>query len=512
MPSPRAALRLIGAELGRRVRAVSYDPAAITKWEEGDLSGKLRVCQKRIKEAVRAKMAGDLANRALKFILHCSRRLGKTFWMLTDACEIGIREMNAPLKFAGPTREQIKNIARPIFREITMDCPEQLRPVWRSSDHLYLFPKTHTELVMEGCSKGHEENLRGMACRKAYVDEAQAFKNNLKYVVQDILMPQLLTTGGSMLIAGTSPKTPVHDFVKLISEAKVRGNYIDLPIWDAGYEEDLVEKFCEEAGGAESTTWRREYLNEILVDEASAIIPEWQKKKHVLVRKPQRDEYWTFYHKYEAMDIGGRRDRTAVLFYWYDFRRAKLCIDVEFGIEPARMTTQAIADGVKKAERQAFPGLVGVDSRNILPLKLRIADNNNEILLKDLGLMHGLHFAPTTKDTLEAMVNKVRLWVGAERIEVSPECVELLGCLDFGIWNERRDNFERFPEDSDAHRIYGHFDMLAALVYAVRNVDEITNPIPPDFKLDRREMFVPPAGKSQEAQVMTKLLGPRFRR
>lgn len=37
----------------------------------------------------------------------------------------------------------------------------------------------------------------------------------------------------------------------------------------------------------------------------------------------------------------------------------------------------------------------------------RIADNNNVILLQDMSLMHGVHFAPTNKDTLMAMVNEV---------------------------------------------------------------------------------------------------------
>lgn len=493
MPSPGAALRFIGDSLSRRIQEASYDPEAVTSWETGDLSGKMRMCQSKIRAAMKD-------SRALKYIVNCSRRLGKTFMFLADALEIGLKEINAPLKFAAPTQKQMKKIILPIFREITLDCPSGLRPIWKAADQTYIFPKTRAELAIAGCSNGHEEGLRGTACRKAYVDEAQSFKNNLKYVVQDILMPQVLTTGGSIVIGGTPPRTPVHDFARFIAEGKAAGNYIEMDILQAGYPEDIVEQFIAEAGGRESTTCRREYFCEVILDEESAIIPEWRPEYE---RTPVRDEFFQFYHKYEAMDIGGRRDRTVNLFGWYDFKQARLYVDAEAAIPPAEMTTQRIADVIRKKE---------IDIFGEHALRLRVADNNNEILLKDLGSMHRLHFVPTSKDELQAMVNQVRLWVGGGRIIVNPACSELIGCLRYGIWNEKRDEFERFAEESDAHKAYGHFDALAALVYFVRNIDIHTNPIPPDYKMDRREMFVPPLPPRKETQVLRKLLGHRFRR
>lgn len=496
--------------MARRIKDISYDPVAVTSWERGDLTGKLRPVQRRMREVMKAAFAGAIDERALKFIFHCSRRIGKTFLMLVDALEFGLTNFNVQLKFAGPTREQIRNIARPIFREITLDCPTRIKPVWKAQEHRYVFPEKAGELVMEGCSNGHEENLRGLACHRGYVDEAQSFKKNLHYVVQDILMPQILTTKGALVIAGTSPKTPVHDFAKMIPEARGRNAYITLPIWDAGYEQDLVTRFMEEAGGAESTTWRREYLCELLVDEASAIIPEW---KPAYERVPVQDEFWPFWTKMVVMDIGGRRDRTSALVGWYDFRRAKLCIKRCVGIAPAEMTTQRIAEVLRSAEvdifgntplRWAGPGVSGGI--------VRVADNNNEILLKDLGTFHGLHFVPTMKDTLEAMVNEARLWVGAGRVEVDPSCTELLGCLRYGIWNEKRTEFERFAEDSEAHQLYGHFDALAAFIYMVRNVDQKTNPVPHDFKLNRSDMHIPPPQPPQEMKAMAQIFRARFRR
>lgn len=500
MPGLHGALGLLGRDLSQRITEISYDPKSVTSWETGDLSGKLRPIQKRIREARRAMLGGDLANRALKFIEHCSRRLGKTFEILTDACELGMTKLNAQLKLAGPTRTQIKKIVRPLFKEIIIDCPRAIRPIWKASDHMYIFPKTGAEFTLEGCNNGHEDNLRGTACHRGYITEAQMF-TNLKYVVQDILMPQLINTGGAVIIEGTSPDTPVHEFVQFIQEAQLRGNYASFPIEDAGYPPEVVAKFCEEAGGPESTTWLREYKNRILVDSKSAIVPEW---KPDFEKEPPRDECFRYYHKYEALDIGGRKHRTVNLFAWYDFRRATIMVDAELGLSPAEMTTKALADGIKRIELDIF---------GQMPLKLRVADSNNEILLRDLGSDHKVHFVATGKDTLEAMVNQVRLFAGAGRIWVNPRCKELIGCLRFGIWNDKRKDFKLFPEESDAFQLYGHFDALAALIYLVRNVITTENPIPADFNLDQAQHHIPAESlKRPSEEALRNALRPRGRR
>ena len=101
----------------------------------------------------------------------------------------------------------------------------------------------------------------------------------------------------------------------------------------------------------------------------------------------------------------------------------------------------------------------------------RIADNNNVILLQDMSLMHGVHFAPTSKDTLLAMVNELRVFVAQGRLFISEKCQELIGCMRAAIWNKQRTQF-------DVSDMYGHFDALASLIYMVRNIDQYSNPIP----------------------------------
>jgi len=103
--------------------------------------------------------------------------------------------------------------------------------------------------------------------------------------------------------------------------------------------------------------------------------------------------------------------------------------------------------------------------------------------LQDLGLIHGIHFAPTSKDTLEAMVNELRLWVSRGRIVVSPRCSQIIGCLKFGVWNDHRTAWERSAN-------YGHFDALAALMYLVRNIDQSSNPVPRLYSINDDDHFI----------------------
>jgi len=271
------------------------------------------------------------------------------------------------------------------------------------------------------------------------------------------------------------------------------GAYALYDIHQSGYPPEIISEFCREAGGEHSSTWKREYLCQLVVDESAAIVPEW---KDAWIQEWPTNDLTQFYQRYTAMDVGGR-DKNAVLFGYYDFPNAKLILEDEFILEGPTMTTAAIADEVKRREAALWGNK---------PVHLRVADNNNVILLNDLQAFHKLNFVPTSKDDLEAMVNQVRLWVNQGRVIVNPRCRETISCLKYGIWNERRSEFAR-------SRALGHFDALAALVYLVRNVDIYTNPIPGSYGINPDNMYVPQEKvHAKDAQVIADLFGPKIGR
>jgi hypothetical protein len=156
------------------------------------------------------------------------------------------------------------------------------------------------------------------------------------------------------------------------------------------------------------------------------------------------------------------RDLNVTLFGYYDFNRAKLIVEREHVISGPTMTTPILHKELTAIEKELWDGKE--------PYK-RVADNNNPLLLLDLGSIHNMFFHSTSKDELHAMVNNLRVWIASKRIEIDESCKILIDSLKFGIWNESRTEFGR-------SKTLGHYDALAALMYMVRNIDEHTNPIP----------------------------------
>jgi hypothetical protein len=259
-------------------------------------------------------------------------------------------------------------------------------------------------------------------------------------------------------MASSSPISPSHEFVDFIQKTKVENSYYSYTIRDGNYDKNLINEFCKEAGGENSTAWLREYMNQIIVDSDYSIIPEAANMSFGI----NKNDKYKYFQKYVSMDIG-TKDLTFIIFGYYDFLRAKLCIEREFIINGPQMTTPLIAENVKQIEKELWSNLENEVRR--------ISDNNNLLLLQDLGYIHDCHFIPTSKDSLEAMVNEMRIWFKDDRIEISEECPLLLDSLKFGFWNESRSAWGK-------SKTLGHFDGVAAIMYLIRNVDVFTNPIP----------------------------------
>jgi hypothetical protein len=445
-----------------------------TLWRKGVLHWKLKPIQKVMHEKERT-------STALIWVENCSRRLGKSYRLAIKALEVGLTQREAVIPFAAPTLKMIRDITLPIFREICRDAPSDIKPIWRQSEGKFLFPSTKSEIVLAGVNSGNAEKLRGRKATIAIVDEA-GFIENLDYLVQDVLMPQLLTTNGKILMASSPSRTPAHAFRDYCMRAQRENVYSEYDIYQAGYTPEKIEKFKKEAGGENSTTWKREYLCQFVVDADYHIIPEWRDAFAVEIK---RHEYFKYYYRYVFMDMGVK-DKTVILFAYYDFLNARLVIEGEIVMQGPEMTTEKIAAKIKEKEATLWPDL---------RVHRRIADNNNPLMLLDLGSLHDIHFSPTQKTgkterttIIEAMVNELRINVGSGKVIVSPNCPETIGCLKFGIWNKNRTQFERVKE-------YGHFDALAALIYGNRAIDRVTNPIPMNLGISTHTHLIMPEPK-----------------
>ncbi len=114
---------------------------------------------------------------------------------------------------------------------------------------------------------------------------------------------------------------------------------------------------------------------------------------------------------------------------------------------------------------------------------------------------HGLVFVPTAKDELEAAVVNVRRWVRQGKIAIHPRCVKLIAQMKAGVWNAHRTEFAEQPGG-------GHYDLLAALVYLVRNVIPHQSRVPDGWGLGEDSHRRPPEERvSQDTETLRNVFG-----
>lgn len=448
-----------------------------TAWERGVLGWKLLPHQYALDEQIDAAMSRPDVS---VYCLKCARRQGKTTTLVKRCVEHGLRNRNHQIRWASPTAQAARDIVHPIVAWLTADCPKELRPQWLTTDGCYVFPSTGSRWYIRGTDNGNAERLRGTACHLGVIDEA-GFATDLDYVLKSILLPQTITCGGKILLASTPAKSPNHDFKLLCDEAELEGRLSKFTIdQNSSLSPAQVLQIEKDCGGRESTTFRREYLCEDVTESDAAIVPEWRDEWGVEEFSLAGDRLGEYHHLYRCLDHGLGVDLSACLYGWYNFPEARLYIVDESHIAGPRMTTERLAAQIRETWARHF----GKREPHRSP-----ADNNNPLLIQDLGLMHGVHFVPVgegtkrpgeagpsylggrPKENLEAMVNELRVFVGQGRLRVHPRCKYLLKNLSAGIWDEKRKAFDRHP-------VFGHYDHLAALLYLVRALDTHTNPIP----------------------------------
>lgn len=446
-------------------------------WKSGDLRYKLHSGQRKIWDTIKAA-------KSKLYVVNCARQFGKSYLAVVYCCSKAVSVPKFKIKYCSAFRDDLKEYIIPHFETVLEDCPESMRPKWVASQNKYVFPNG-SEIKVIGLDK-NPDGLRGNTIDLIMLDEA-AFVSKLKYLYRSVIIPATMhRPNAKVLMISTPPETPDHDYTEFALRARAEGNYALFNIYENPMlTEAIINDLKEEAGGEESTDWKREYLCEFVVDENLAITPEW--KSDYIVKTPL-PEHFNFYHKYTSMDLGVR-DFTVVLFAYYDFLRAKIVVKREHVVNGPKMTTDQLADDVKKHEKDVFLGYEPY---------LRVSDNNNLLLLNDLNIKHKLHFLPTSKDTLEAMVNNARLWIKEGKVEIDPSCEQLIGCLSYGIWMESRRDFARSP-------VYGHFDALAAFIYLLRNINVSTNPIPANLGRSIYKDFFPWGGHEQPTDELKEL-------
>lgn len=466
------AYRLVSVACARRVN--DAERAVETSWTLGRLYLHLNPSQRKIYDSYQLGRAKNI-----KYVVNCSRKLGKSVLGLFVATEVAIRNKDALIAYIAPTVDNVQAYTRQLIQVVFKTCPEHLKPKFMKAS--IDFPNG-SRILFRGVGKGIADsyhNLRSFAFDLIVLDEA-GFSANLDEIVDGALLSTLLPRNGNMLLLSTPPVTPDHAFKQYCDEAKLDGAYSEFTIRDSHYTKEQQDKFIKAVGGETSAKAQREYFCKFVIDTDFQIIPEWN-DKYIQVAGVQRDKNWKYWFKYLSLDPGWS-DHSVCIFGWYNRAEKKLKIKGEIMTKSPEQTTRILADKIKAKEAEIFEGA---------EIKKRISDNNDPKLLRDFNIEHKLYFSPVeSKTALEVMVSDVRELVKDDGLEVDPACTQLIGCLRNGVFTKTKAG-NRGKEFARS-KAFGHYDAIAALIYLVRELDQTTNPLPPVAERDDENMYVPP--------------------
>lgn len=461
--------------------------ATALMWRVGRLKAKLQPKQKLVYETIHRASPEDI------FCVICSRGFGKTFIGCDFAIETA-RQQTEPcsILIISSTLKKLRTIVRPNFQAILSDCPVDFRPHENRQDNYWEFPN-HVRVHLCAGEKGHIENIRGIhKVVLVLIDEAAFFGDEedsypLDHIIRNILLPMFIRTKSQARVVAltTPPETPNHPIKAIFQQSALSGSTAVFDIYQSDIPpariEQMKRRMLSMPGG--QLAWEREMLCKWVVDANRLIIPEWKEEFETVVK---RDEFFPYYDKYFSLDIGSV-DKTVGLLFWYDFQKAQVVFEEEIVYEGRQWTTDNLAAELRAREL----GQWGMASK----VYRRVADCDNQILLADLTHLHKLPIIPTTKNSLNAMVNQARMWVKSGRVRANPRCKLLIQTLHDGIWNKSKDEFARTTA-------LGHMDALAAFIYGIRNIDEVHNPIPVTYGFQPENQIYPTPPKSQTTQAM----------
>lgn len=402
------------------------------------------------------------------FVFNACRQIGKSRLIMSIAFMECLTHPNYRVLVVMPTLNQARTVSYKEAEGILKHIPDQV--TYKSTENSYVFNNGSKITVRGAPDSSNAENLRGLTMNLILVDEAGFFKQDLYiYLLDSILKPMLLTTRGRLFLASTPPKEGQnHPYVMYANLAQSTDSFVTKTIFDnPRMTVQDIEQKAKESGGPESATFLREYMARLdIVDADFKVIYAFTSDIEAsCVRQYPTPAY---INRTVSIDLGFSPDNTGIVLGYYDYINNKYVIQSEALLK--RADTANIATTIKYLENITWPDYTAYR---------RVTDIDQR-LQADLWSLHNLAVSPTPKpkDGNRADINKLNLLIQSNQLIISPSCKDLI----FQVKTATYKTQERLDWGRDASG--GHFDLLAALIYFIRNVPT-NNPYPSHIPLPR---------------------------
>lgn len=457
----------------------------------------------------------DLPPHIVEFVVLCARQFGKSSLGVLRALSRGIKCRDSCILIMGPDTKQTKDIVRPKMRFLTKTAPKGLIVQQKAENryHVYhdLNPKAsdYTEIIMGGMNE-NSTSQRGKTVQEIFVEEIgdQNGDNFVESMESDLGPALTHSVNGKITFLTTVPPIPDHPFVTNTMVEAEKNKAIKIYTIDdnIALTQAQYDACVSRAKGKHTTTFKREYLCQVVRDENRVVLPNWD--QHRNVREVYLPDH-LFMHT--TFDWGGVIDKTCGVLHYYDYLRD---IDVfwdEIVFEPLTPSSEIVGKKVINHEYtlEEINGAPRMRSaREMESDFLKIRDNHgirgrfidapHQFVNVDLVKEHEYHASVPTKPDFKSSVNSLNERFSSGKAIIHPRCKFLILSARSGMFNKKKTDFDR-------SQALGHCDGIAAMMYAIRMRDT-SNPYPQQIVQERhRETQVMIPAHVAQGQIATSM-------
>lgn len=140
----------------------------------------------------------------------CSRRSGKTVACAADLINTAISNTNVVCLYITLSRKNAKKI---IWKELlNINRTYKLEGHPDNTELSLTFPNGSIIYASGAKDSSEIEKFRGLAIKKAYLDESQSFKAYIRELIDEVIAPALMDYAGSLALIGTPGPVPTGYF------------------------------------------------------------------------------------------------------------------------------------------------------------------------------------------------------------------------------------------------------------------------------------------------------------
>ena len=434
---------------------MQYSKLHNTLWKSGFLAWKCHAGQLEIYKQLRSLDPG--VQEALVF---CARRFGKSTLGVIMALEDCIRNPNSQVRIIAPTIKQAIAIIEPIMRKITRDAPEGLIHRIKSE---YRWHVGNSELIVGGFDSVNITRHLGQESVSIYLEESGAAKpDDYEYAITEVLTPQLLHTRGRKIHLTTPPTQLDHPLItKTMPATKEKLAFFHYTVFQNPLlTDEQIEDAVRESGGAQTAAFKRNYLCELVKDEESLVVPQFDPLIHVY----EEEMLYPGQELTIVGDLGGVRDKTAIFFC--SKHNSILYVHAELTYPALTESKRMFLDIHSKAKE------LGVMLDKIFYIDAPHA--------MTIDFWHNFKQVVNVPKKLrfDEMISTLRQVFYRQEIQIHKSCTFLIQSLTYCNLTSNQKDFERTQS-------FGHADAIAGLAYATWSVRETSHGI-----LDVKKEFI----------------------